>query len=178
MADNNPTVVLEANALYICLTQLMSDGFHWALFITDAQGKATRHHWSQDQRRREQSDPYEVYTHARIDPVTEITKGLNMNLAFIKVSAFVAPPAPYDYVSLFSTVFPETYTTLRGNRTHGTTCRTWAMRALQKLREQGLITLNDQAVVALEQRFKDIGTAAEAEIAAGGRAGHTKVTRV
>ncbi|EPT00279.1 hypothetical protein FOMPIDRAFT_1049861 [Fomitopsis schrenkii] len=176
MSVGNPTIPLEANSLYMCLTQLLA-GFHWSLFITDAQGKATRHHWSQDSRRRGSSDPVEVYTHSLIDPVTQMTRGMNLNLAFIRVSAFVAPRMPYDYVSLFSTIFPETYTTVRDNRTHGTTCRTWAMGALQKLRENNLITLSTQAVAALEQRFIDIGTEVEAGIASG-TVDTAKVTQV
>ncbi|THU91872.1 hypothetical protein K435DRAFT_576608, partial [Dendrothele bispora CBS 962.96] len=129
-------VTLEANSLYVSLTQLMSQGFHWSIYVTDAYGTATRYHWRQVRSRTTVTSPIEVFSYETLACITETTRGLNLNLAFVKIEAFTAPrgatPDNY-YVPLFRSIFATSYPTVMQNRRQGITCRTWVFAALERL---------------------------------------------
>ncbi|TFY72128.1 hypothetical protein EVG20_g884 [Dentipellis fragilis] len=175
MADLGDTIQLEPNSLYVCLTQLLVPGFHWSIYITDSKGTATRYHWRQVNSRQAPTDPIEEFTYNVINPITEMTRGNNLNLAFIKITAYTAPRGgSSDYfVSVFQGVFPDSYSTVRENRRNQLTCRTWVMCALEKLRAAGIINLDAATVAGLEEKIKAVGSAVETAVANGDP--HTKV---
>ncbi|KAI4517891.1 hypothetical protein K525DRAFT_180006, partial [Schizophyllum commune Loenen D] len=128
-------IQLEPSSLYVCLTQLLVPGFHWSIYITDGAGTATRYHWRQVPSRRARTDPIEEFTYGVINPITELTRGYNLNLAFIKIRAYTAPSGgSSDYfAALFKDAFPVGYPSVQENRRMNLTCRTWVMSALEKL---------------------------------------------
>jgi hypothetical protein len=161
------TVLLEPNALYVVLTQLMSPGCHWAIFYTDANSVAVRHHWSAVQTTRDPAvDPVEAYTYRLIHPVTVFSVTGNAMLAFIKIAAFNAPPEGIDMVAFVNNIFPGgTYPDVRANRRHGTRCRTWLIKALHKLREAGFINADAAEVAGYEATITSIGEDSEKGLA-------------
>ncbi|KZT08753.1 uncharacterized protein LAESUDRAFT_757467 [Laetiporus sulphureus 93-53] len=138
--DANPVLPLLPSSLYVTLSTLLQKGsFHWSLWITDAAGRATRHHWAERKGRREANEPVEEYT-TRVVPVVFTFTGTNsMILALIKIAGYNPPDNAFDFVGHFKTVFPDTYTDIRSNRRNGTSCRTWAMKALTLLQEKGIV---------------------------------------
>ncbi len=177
MSDFGATIVLEPNSLYVCLTQLLVPGFHWSIYITDSKRTATRYHWRQVTSHRAPTDPVEEFTYNVIDPITEVTRGNNLNLAFIKITAYTAPRGgSSDYfASVFKDVFPVSYSNVRQNRNNQLTCRTWAMSALERLRAAGIIGLDAATVAGLEERMKAVGSAVEATVASS-EAANTEIT--
>lgn len=169
MPDLGKEISLAPSSLYVCLTQLMGPGFHWSLYITDASGVATRYHWREVPGRRGADDPIEEFAYGVIKPVTEITRGNNFNLAFIKISAYVPHEGmqPEYFVALFKGVFTTSYSSVRENRQHQISCRTWLMAALQRMRVAGHLTLDSAAVAGLEASIKEIGNAVEERVSTG-----------
>ncbi|KAL4242362.1 hypothetical protein ABKN59_012061 [Abortiporus biennis] len=103
------TVTLSPNSLYICLTQIMSPGFHWSLYITDSTGLATCYHWAEVRTRRQAADPIEEYTRAVINPVCGVTGGFRLNYTFVKIRSYTAPTTPFDFHAIFSTIYTTSY---------------------------------------------------------------------
>ncbi|EPQ58426.1 hypothetical protein GLOTRDRAFT_110197 [Gloeophyllum trabeum ATCC 11539] len=162
-------IPVEPNSLYICLNQILSPGFHWSLYVTDAKGAAVRYEWAEVQGRASTSDPLEAFFYTPTHPVMEITRDLSCNLAFIKISAYTAPANPtiQYYVSMFHDIFPTSFSNVKRNRDHGISCRTWLMAALERMRTAGVINLSASEVAGLEARVIAIGQKAEEEAAKG-----------
>jgi hypothetical protein len=54
-------VSLEPSSLYICLTRLISPGFHWSLYFTGTHGRAIRREWAEVKNRSGRGAPVESY---------------------------------------------------------------------------------------------------------------------
>ena len=80
---SNPIVRLSDNSVYISTTSMISDGFHWSLYITGhaQDGKATRHNWAQ-------VGLVEKYRSKIIDPTT-IYSANNVVLAYLKIAVYM-----------------------------------------------------------------------------------------
>ncbi|KAL6308536.1 hypothetical protein BKA93DRAFT_822277 [Sparassis latifolia] len=165
--SENPPVVLEPNSLYLSTEILMSDGFHYALFVTDANGASTRHDWAEDLSR----ETPERYFHRSIDSVATYTPEGRLIFAYFKVRGYVPPPPDFDWVAEFSGIFPNgSYPSWIENRKHKMSCRTWVLRALALLRDRGALTRSDKVTdieAAIEEQSqaleKGLGNAAEGE---------------
>lgn len=158
---------LESNSLYVCLTQLLVPGFHWGLYFTDERGVATRHEWAEVRGRRDLTQPVEAYQVALVHPVTVNDAQNRLNLAFVKVIGYSAPPPSYDVQARFTAIEPGGgYSDVRRNRKSGLSCRTWLMRALALLQEDGIIQ-RDTPVSDIEDMVKSIGEEVERRLADG-----------
>lgn len=145
------TVTLRSNSIYVCLQQLLSEGFHWALLVVDASGRVERHHWSQSKERPTAGRPIEVYTHALISTngvVPTYTVYHTCNLVYLRIRGYTAPPAhnPFDFAAAFNTIFTTSYDNVRENRYNHISCRTWVRYAMQMLRDTGLLVRGDSAI--------------------------------
>ncbi|KAH9830807.1 uncharacterized protein C8Q71DRAFT_716279 [Rhodofomes roseus] len=158
---------LEPDSLYICLTQLLVPGFHWGLYFTDNRGVATCHEWAEVQGRRDLTQPVEAYQVALIHPVTVNDAQNRLNLAFVKVLGYSPPSSQYDLQARFAAIEPSGgYSDVRRNRKSGLSCRTWLMRALGLLQEDGVIR-RDTPVSNIEGAVKEIGTEVEKRLGEG-----------
>ncbi|KAL4254624.1 hypothetical protein ABKN59_005161 [Abortiporus biennis] len=185
-SSQNPIVPLEPNSLYICLNQILVPGrYHWALYITGGISPsgtvAERHEWCEVRNRSSKDDPVEAYMHYKVNPVGEITeRDFQFTLAVIKITAYV-PPGPsasntgdseshFDFVDLFSNppIFEESYSNWMINRKKGINCRVWVLKALERLRLNGLIvSLEREDIEAIEGKVTDVGHKATEKVASG-----------
>ncbi|KAI0789227.1 hypothetical protein C8Q75DRAFT_821283 [Abortiporus biennis] len=159
------TITLSPNSLYICLTQIMSPGFHWSLYITDSTGLATRYHWVEVRTRRQAADPIEEYTRAVINPVRGVTGGFRLNYTFVKIRSYTAPTTPFDFHAIFSTIYTTSYNNVRDNREHGIRCGNWVMTALQYLYLYGLLQLNEGQIKEIQTVMTAKGEELEHKVA-------------
>lgn len=147
------TVTLSMNSLYLCLTEISTPGhFHWSLFVTDNEGKASQHHWSEVVR--PDGQYVEAYGYRWINPVYTVTGGQRLNVLFIRFSSWNFPSAPLQTVDAYlEGIFrgrspihvdgmPPSY-----NRNHNPfiSCRTWALHALERLSTCGHLPIMDLA---------------------------------
>ncbi|KAH9927251.1 uncharacterized protein B0H18DRAFT_1003696 [Fomitopsis serialis] len=170
MDSDNATLDLDSDSLYICLTQLFGPPgrFHWSIYITDAQGLATQYQWAEDLARCDRSAPVEKYSCSIVQPVKQRSETLQWNLAFIKMSHFVRTMDSDSYDELFANIFTTSWASWKDNRQHGLSCRTWAIAALQKLREKGgMRRLSAEQIAGLEAKIIAIGCAVEQRVAIG-----------
>ena len=171
MSDDTLTkpIMLAPYSLYVNLTQLLTPGFHWSIFLTDGTGRAMCYQWRTAQGRREDTDPAEEFAYGVIEPVTMLSEDNSLFLAFIRISSFTPPSGDTveNYLQLFHDIFPTSYANYIDNRKHGMSCRTWVLEALQRLRRAGHLSLTAEQVTGLEERIKAIGTAVEQRMAAG-----------
>ncbi|KDQ20731.1 hypothetical protein BOTBODRAFT_183467 [Botryobasidium botryosum FD-172 SS1] len=139
MVASDPVVILEPNSLYVATETIMADGFHWAIFITDAQGIATRHQWAENLKR--SSEP-EKYLMDVVDPVTTYMNNRCM-LGHFKIMGYT-PPADSKVVhDICRTAFPTSFATWKENRKHKMTYRTWILKVLGSLQDIGVISRSD-----------------------------------
>lgn len=167
MSNHNAEIPLEPNSLYIATTMLTTPGFfHWALIITDAYGSAMRYWRERRPRARDFSDTAELFEYGPIVPTT-YTRGMNTVLAYIKVHGYRAA-AYYDFVNKFNSVFRHSFTSVRANRTSGSSCRTWAMGALYVLEADGLLVRPPtHPVLAIERTVTQISAWIEVMVVHG-----------
>ena len=159
------SLTLKPQALYICLTQLLVPGFHWGLYLTDERGVATRHEWAEVKGARDPTSPVEAYGVTVIDPVCESDQENRLNLAFIKVRGYT--PNGLNVRELFAGLEPsDGSNSWRTNRKRGLSCRTWLIRALTLLQEDGVIQ-RDTPVSDVENKIKSIGEEVERRLANG-----------
>lgn len=163
-------IPLHPDSLYICLVQIpIPDKFHWALYITDPQGIATCHQWTEHVGARD-AGKAEGYKIDVLPVVTDMTESNAQNIAFVRIGAY-RPPAtssPEYMTRLFDGIF-EGYATIFENRRKGITCRTWLMRALERLRCAGhLSDLGAAEVAAFEQAAIAVGRRVEVPIEVDG----------
>ena len=166
--DSDATLVpLLPSSLYICLVQIpIPDKFHWALYIT-SQNAATCHQWTEHAGARAQgkAEGYKI-DRFPIDGVTDTNPDNTQNIAFIRLNAY--SPSEEDMTRLFDGIF-EGYATIFENRRKGVTCRTWLMRALERMRVAGCFPVLDATqVAAYEQAAIAIGKRAEAPLEVDG----------
>ncbi|VDB92010.1 unnamed protein product [Peniophora sp. CBMAI 1063] len=187
-SDATP-IPLQPFSLYIALVQIpIPDKFHWALYITDAHGLATCHQWTEHVGALAQGKA-EGYKIDVLPLVTDMAENYVQNIAFIRLGAYVSPSAPPSqsesrpdnvdvdltgYMTrLFDGIF-EGYATIFENRKKGVTCRTWLMRALERLRTAGhLPGLDKDAVAAYEHEAIEVGKRAEVPVEVEG--GHLRI---
>ena len=161
------TLSLEQNSLYVCLTQLLVPGFHWGIYFTDEHSTATRHEWAEVRGRRDLTQPVEAYQVALVHPVTFNDAENRLNLALVKVSGYSPPPPSYNVQARFAGIEPGGgYSDVRRNRKSGLSCRTWLIRALTLLQEDGVIRRNTP-VSDIEDKIKSIGEEVERRLANG-----------
>ncbi|KAI5122700.1 hypothetical protein M0805_009753 [Coniferiporia weirii] len=130
-------IVLEPSSLYIATQPLMNQGvFHWSLFLTDAAGTVSRHHWAVDSPT--DAKTAERYVVERVRTPIERAQWKSI-LGFFRVEGYARPKIPTEFPGLCSAVFPRSHTTVEENRKHGITCRAWMMDVLTKMCETGII---------------------------------------
>ncbi|KAI0776025.1 hypothetical protein BD413DRAFT_258812 [Trametes elegans] len=169
------SLILEPQALYICLTQLLVPGFHWGLYITDEHGIPTRHEWAEVKGARDRTAPVEAYSTTVINPVRESDQENRSNLAFVKVHGYT--PRGVDVRAAFASLEPGGgSSSWRENRKNGLSCRTWLMRALALLQSEGEI-MRDSSVQEIEDKVKEIGMGVEQRLGNGEDVG-TLITEV
>ncbi|KAJ3812709.1 hypothetical protein F5876DRAFT_74587 [Lentinula aff. lateritia] len=97
MLSPNPVVRLEPSSLYISTTQIFAryGAFHWIIYVTDANGKATTYQWSeQGGTPGLQAEGVDIQ---ELHPVTTYSSTNNLTLAFFKITGF-NPATPSDEI--------------------------------------------------------------------------------
>lgn len=118
-------VDLEPNALYICLTQLFTPGFHWSLFFTSpTDGCVTRYEWAEVKGITDLTLPVESFQQKWFESVEAYDEGLRFNLAYLKVLGYTPPVEGVPPVEIFEglVIPPEVYVNVRDNRRNGISC--------------------------------------------------------
>ncbi|KAJ3539391.1 hypothetical protein NMY22_g4757 [Coprinellus aureogranulatus] len=139
--------------------------FHWAFYITDEAGNATKYHWAELPRGSVKAEGLVVET---IDRVTTYRNNI-LTFAYFKISGFKPPPKDI-LINLLSNVFepPKTlgYETVMKNRKNGLTCRTWAMRVYRGMKDAGYIQ-RTEAPLEIEKIIKERSTELEQMLSEG-----------
>lgn len=155
---SNPVVKLSANSIYISTSTILSDGFHWSLFVTDGNARATRHDWAQ-------SGIIEKYRCKKIDP-TKTYSTNNAVLVYLKVGG-CSPPDANKMDEICRSVFPGgSKPTVRENREAGMTCRTWLLQVLEVLYEEGFV-VRENGIQGIEAKVRKISAENEQKLAEG-----------
>ncbi|KAJ3903443.1 hypothetical protein F5879DRAFT_959566 [Lentinula edodes] len=144
MLSPNPVVKLESSSLYISTTQIFArhGAFHWIIYVTDADGKASTYQWSeQGGTPGLQAEGVDIQ---ELHPVTTYSSTNNLTLAFFKITGFNSA-TPSDKIRQAALVaFPDRgYPSVRENRQNNLTCRTWALKVLRILIDEGWLVRND-----------------------------------
>jgi hypothetical protein len=168
MQTSNPPIALEANSLYIATSQIMAPGkFHWAFYLTDAAGVATKHHWYQAPAGTGYAESYQYRV---IDPVATYSNTGVATFVYLKVRGFTSPGATI-FREVASTAFPEEirfgFGSVRDNRQANLSCRTWVMRVLDRLINLGYIR-NNSPLKWIEQETRRISMVIETHSAVTG----------
>ena len=155
---SNPIVELSAKSVYISTNSMMSDGFHWSLYVTDKDGKAKRHDWAQ-------VGLVEKYRSKVVDPARTYSTN-NAVLAYLKVSG-CSPPDTHKMEEICQSVFPGgSKPTVRENRAAGMTCRTWLLQVLKVLNEEGFI-VRENGIEGIENKVREISAQQEQKLTEG-----------
>jgi hypothetical protein len=162
---SNPIVELSANSIYIATRTItnpmnqtmMLGGFrwHWALYVTDKGGEATRHDWAK-------VGLVEKHRSKVINPTRTYSTN-NAVLAYLKVSS-CSPPDTNKMEEICESVFPGgSKPTVRENRAAGMTCRTWLLRVLKILNEEGFIA-RENGIEGIEDEVREISAQEEQKL--------------
>lgn len=110
--------------------------------MTDADGKASTYQWSeQGGTPGLQAEGVDIQ---ELHPVTTYSSTNNLTLAFFKITGFnsATPSDKIHQVALAA--FPDRgYPSVRENRQNNLTCRTWALKVLRILMDEGWLVRND-----------------------------------
>jgi len=152
---SNPIIELSANSVYISTRSMMSDGFHWSLYVTDQDGRATRHDWAQ-------AGLVEKYQSKLVDPARTYSSN-NAVLAFLKVCGCY-PPDANKMEEICRSVFPGgSKPTVRENRAVGMTCRTWLLQVLEVLKGEGFM-VRENGIEGIEDKVREISAKQEQKL--------------
>jgi hypothetical protein len=155
---SNPIINLSASSIYISTNTIFSVGFHWSLFVTDENARATRHDWAQ-------SGAIEKYRTKVIDP-TKTYSSNNAVLVYLKVGG-CSPPDANRMEEFCRSVFPGgSKPTVKENRQAGMTCRTWLLQVLKVLIEEGFV-VRENGIEGIEDKVREISAAQEQKLAEG-----------
>lgn len=138
---SNPVITLEANSLYIATSQIFSEAgqFHWALYLTDAAGIATKLHWI-NLGAGHPSGKWEGVVITTIDPTTTYSRSFAVTFAYLKVGGFTTPGLE-AFRRIAHEAFPadrrQGFATLQQNRMTGLSCVTWVLYVLASLQTAG-----------------------------------------
>ena len=148
---DNPVIKLTPNSLFVTVLPTLDD-IHWAIFITDINGIATRHHWSEvDRATSDLTSPAEHYSFSYVDPVCVYTREKHVHLGFFKVAGYTGPRQGVNIVEKFRSIFPASFVSSIQNRRHNINSYTWCMKALTLLQESNVIERSDQVAQCVER---------------------------
>lgn len=157
----NPVVPLLPNSLYITTQTLILVGkWHWTLIATDTDGNVARHQWATVTGWKHQSIGA-AEQHLCDHQQPRVYTNNVMTLCFLKVDGY--QPQTLDRITQLCTdVFPSSYSDVRSNRRAGFTCRTFVLRILERMINEGVINRPNR-LAGLEDSVKELSTKAEAE---------------
>jgi hypothetical protein len=156
--DSNPVVQLTPNSVYIATSTILSDGFHWALYVTDENNRATRHEWQQE-------GLIEEYKSELVHPVRTYTENYNMVLAYLRVRGCTPPPDSDGGTTAMEricrSIFPDgSKPSVMENRAAGMSCRTWLLKVLKELEVAGFL-VRENGIDGIEDGVKGISAREE-----------------
>ena len=155
---SNPIIKLSVDSIYISMTSMISDGFHWSLYVTEGNAKATRHDWAQ-------SGLIEKYRSRMIDP-TRTYSSNNAVLVYLKVGS-CSPPDANRMEEICRSVFPGgSKATVKENREAGMTCHTWLLQVLEVLIEERFV-VRENGIEGIEEIVREISAEQEQKLAEG-----------
>lgn len=136
-------MLLGPNSLYIVTAPLLHGAFHWSLVHTDANGRATRHHWAPSSNR----------TAGR--HVEQDVRDLGVVVACFQVTGYV----PLDLVSLRRLCDDiDAPGTAAADQT-----KAWIVCVLAQLRDAGHLARAPPALAEIERRVQTRSAACELE---------------
>lgn len=85
--DDNPTIILDPDSLYIATNQIMASfgKFHWAFYVTNSSGHATKYHWADLPRGSQRAEGLII---EKIDQVTTCSRNHVLTFAYFKVYGY------------------------------------------------------------------------------------------
>lgn len=143
--SNNPLVPLDANSLYICTSQLMANlgKFHWTLYVTDADGSATKYHWAQLPNAPIVGKAEGVVIEPLPAGVFSYSEDGIVRFGFWKITGFSPPSTKKVWedltIGIFDPPHAHGYKTVLENRMKGVSCRIWLVRMIDRMKAQGYI---------------------------------------
>lgn len=161
-SDTNPMIPLEANTLYIATSQLMAQPgkFHWAFFLMDAIGTATKHHWAEIVGGGDYAEAYQARV---VNPVRTYSTNFVATFAYLKVRGFVFPSEEF-FAEVARNAFPEDrrlgFKTVKENRWAGLTCRTWVLSILSHYKKLNYLK-RDETMEWFEEQVTKISAEME-----------------
>ncbi len=142
--DHLVPVQLEPSSLYVVTTQTMGPvgKFHWAFYLTDSKGGATRLHWTTSGYGAATAEHVGYYY---ISQPSTYTEEAGVAFAFVKISGLEPTMGVDDLLQMFQGIFDpaDGFPSIRENRARGITCRTWLLRVVEKLVKAGWIRRPD-----------------------------------
>lgn len=167
---SGPKIYLEPSSLYISTQVILAETgkYHWAIYVTNLDGYAIKYHWATLER----SDlnlPVEGLKVGSVNPVTTYSRAYTLTLGFFKVDGY-RPIGSDDMLEITKTAFPEQYqfgfSSIRENRRHGLSCRTWVLAVLGKLHGLGYLR-RQEGPQYFEDAIKNYSAELEQQVAQG-----------